>query len=164
MVHSNLPNWAEAVTAVVSVITMIAVLLGVLQIRYVNQQMHRELEMQYLERFWAVMDRRSLGLKLEEAGSTGDQVSREDQAVLREYLALCEDQIELRKLGRVTDHTWGYWREDIRNMCQSETLRAALAREGQDHYPHLRELAGGEQGSQYDPLEMVKLRRLMRGL
>ena len=142
-------------TAIISAITLIAVLLAAVQIRHVNRQMHRDFEMQYLVRFWVLMDRRSKRLRLKGV------ISREDRIVLQDYLSLCEDQIALRGLGRVTDHTWDYWRRDIRRMCLGAPTAAEISRASLASYPQVRHLLADPD---YDPLEQGRISRFWRGL
>lgn len=151
----GLPNWAEALTALLSVFTLVAVILAAIQIRHVNRQMHRELEMQYLLRFWTLMDRRSGRLKAK------GRTSRADRVLLGEYLSLCEDQIQLRELGRVTNHTWRYWSRDIRAMCASDPVNNEVRGADQADYPLLRQLLSDKD---YDPLDTGWVRRLYQGL
>lgn len=155
MFSTVLPNWAEGVTAAASVVTLIAIALAVVQIRHVNRQMHREFEMEYLLRFWQLMDRRSPRLR------AGKRPTREDRLLIADYLELCEDQIALRGLGRVTDHTWGYWRRDIRFMCESTLVARQIARSTVHSLPHLRILLAN---SDYDPCDRGRLWRLWNGL
>jgi hypothetical protein len=103
MISTTLPNWAEVVTAAVSAIALVAVLFALLQISFLNRQIHRELEAKYLERYWLLMDRRSSRFAL------GGPPVRSDRRVIHAYFQLSEDQIALRRLGRVTDHTWQFW-------------------------------------------------------
>lgn len=155
MISETLPNWAEAITAMFSLATLFAVVLAAIQIRHVNRQMHRELEMQYLLRFWVLMDRRSEKFMLK------GTPTRTDKILFQEYLGLCEDQIALRGLGRVTDHTWSYWRQDIRSMCSTEHISHQLTLSGHSGFRHLRGLLADEN---YDPLGKHKLWRLSQGL
>jgi hypothetical protein len=155
MVSQNLPTWAEAVTALTSLLTLLVVGLAAVQIRHVNRQMHRELEMQYLLRFWQLMDRRSRTFRLKM------RTTRDDRVLLQEYLGLCEDQVQLRSFGRVTDHTWVYWKQDIRAMCVSPPVAKELSKSNIEDYPHLRSLLAL---STYDPLTHSRLWRLWNGL
>lgn len=155
MISSVLPNWAEAITAALSVATLLAVVLAAIQVRHVNRQMHRDLEMQYLLRFWTLMDRRSEKFML--AG----RPTRSDRLILREYLGLSEDQSALRSLGRVTDHTWEYWGRDIRAMCASVPVKEEIYRSAHTDYPHLRRLLADKE---YDPLRRGRAWRLWQGL
>lgn len=155
MLSPNLPNWAEALTALLSFATLLAVAIAAVQLRHVNRQMHRELEMQYLLRFWTLMDRRSEKFRLRGI------LTRADKILFQEYLGLSEDQIALRSLGRVTDHTWRYWRQDIRSMCNTEPIRGELLHSPQENFLHLRKLLADEN---YDPLKKNRIWRLTHGL
>jgi hypothetical protein len=155
MFSNTQPNWAEGLTALISLATLLAVLLAMIQIRHINRQMHRELEMQYLLRFWQLMDRQSAGWK------TKGQLNRHDKAVVKDYLTLSEDQIQLRALGRVTDQTWSYWKQDIRAMCGTGPVGNILATSAPLQYAYLRNLLLSES---YDPLTRNRLRRLWDGL
>lgn len=150
-----MPDWAEALSALLSLGTLVAVALAAIQVRHMNQQMHRDFEMQYLTRFWTIMDRRSYRYKV-----TGKE-SRSDHAVIIDYLVLSEDQISLRRLGRVTDHTWSYWRVDMKAMCSTDPVRKVLNSCPSDHFLLVRELLGSVN---YDPLRMSKAKRAWLGL
>ncbi len=155
VVSPQLPNWAEALTALFSVATLVAVGLAAVQIRHINRQMHREFEMQYLLRFWTLTDR--LSDKFKRKGIP----TKADTAVLREYLNLSDDQIALRSLGRVTNHTWEYWRHDIRTMCATGAIREELSKAPVAEYMHVRALLNNEK---YDPLAHGRVWRHLRGL
>lgn len=155
MIGPEPPNWAEALTAIVAAVTLVAILLAAVQIRHVNRQMHRELEMQYLLRFWGLMDRRSEKFRLR------GKLTRSDRLLVQDYLGLCEDQIGLRRLGRVTDHTWSFWRDDIGAMCSSVPIHNEICCAPQGRYPHLRRLLSD---NEYDPLNRGLVWRLWQGL
>ena len=155
VIGSSLPNWAEALTAVVSAAALVAIILAAVQIRHVNRQMHRELEALYLVRYWELMDRRSRRFALR------NKATRADRPLIRDYLALSEDQLGLRALGRVTDHTWTFWSRDIRRQSALEAYQTELTRASVDAYPHLRQLLID---ADYDPLDRGPLWRLSQGL
>lgn len=145
-ISSDLPNWAEALTAILATTTLAAIIFAGIQIAFVRQQMHREFEMQYLLRFWQITDRFSDTYKQLQI------LTNHDRAVILEYLNLSEDQIELRALKRVTNGTWKFWRRDIRTYCQSQHVRGVLELEPTDRYPELRKLIADPN---YDPLSKV---------
>lgn len=153
---STPPHWADTVMAIVSLITLFAVVLAAIQILYVNRQMHRELEVQYLLRFWQLMDKRSEKMRL------GNGLEESDRLVLLDYFSLSDDQIALRALGRVTDHTWSFWSHDIRNFCMSRYVKPVF-NEYKSNYKYLSRLMVN---SSYDPAvtKYGKLKRMWRGL
>lgn len=154
LISEQPPNWAEALAAISSAVTLVAVIIAYVQILNLNRQMHREFEMQYLQRFWKLMDQRSEKFKL-----TG-RPKKSDRTIIREYLVLCEDQVALRALGRVTDHTWNFWRVDIHKLCTSESIYPTYRSTVSD-YPHLQRLIGNPM---YDPLDKNWIQRKLRGL
>lgn len=156
VIGSNLPNWAEVVTALVSALTMLTVGFAVLQVLFLNRQMHRELESLYLERYWALMDRRSSKFAL------GGTPNRADRSVIRAYLQLTEDQLGLRAVGRVTNHTWGFWATDIAAQCSVREYSTELACAPANVYPLVRRLITN--GGKYDPLDRSGLWRVLHGL
>lgn len=150
-----MPNWAEGVTALTSGLAFLAVVLAGVQIRHVSRQMHRDFESHYLLRYWALMDRRSRRFKL------GGRPNRMDGVLIADYLALCEDQLTLRALGRVTDDTYGFWARDIVAQAGQGAYRAFLASAQVTDFPRLRSLLT-QPG--HDPLKQHRLGRLWRGL
>jgi hypothetical protein len=152
----ELPNWAEAVSAVVAALTMLTVIFAVIQVTFLNRQIHRELEALYLQRYWALMDRRS------ERFANRGIPDRKDRSVIRAYLELSEDQLGLRSLGRVTDHTWRFWAKDISTQCQVASYRRELDAADSAEFPKLRALLSN--GDKYDPLGKGRLWRATRGL
>ena len=86
--------------------------------------MHRDLEMLYVQRYWALMDARSVHWVLDR------NPTPEDRVVVRGYLQLCEDEIDLRRLGRVTDNTRGFWDESMLSQLHDPPYLAALNESG----------------------------------
>jgi hypothetical protein len=86
----------------VDAITALAIVFAAWQLLSHSRQMHRELEGLYVQRYWELMDQRSESFIVE-----GDPRPR-DRRVIHAYLQLCEDEIDLRRLGRLTDNTWKF--------------------------------------------------------
>lgn len=143
------PHWADALMALMSILTLGAVGIGVRQIYHVNQQMHREFETQYLLRFWQLMDRRSNAMRAEKG------LTKEDELLLLDYFSLSEDQIALRGLGRVTQDTWNFWRSDIKSFCEKEKIKEVLNNHPES-FPHLNKL---QEQDNYDPLPRFSSKR-----
>ncbi|SLM95669.1 hypothetical protein FM106_10040 [Brachybacterium faecium] len=81
---------------------MLSIVFAVTQIVAQTRQMHRDFEALYVEWYWALMDRRSGEFE------RGGKPRKEDRLVIHQYLQLCEDEIDLRGEGRVTNDTWGF--------------------------------------------------------
>lgn len=154
MFNGESPNWAEGLTAIFSMATLFAVVLAALQIRQVNKQMHREFEMQYLHRFWQLYDAMSDELKM------GKGYTTRDRTLAQDYFTLCEDQIGLRKIGRVTDQTWGFWKKDMRRFCEADFFSREFSK-CSGKYPKLFRVRGDDG---YDPLQRSRVKRYFRGL
>ena len=154
--NSNLPNWAEVVSAYVSVAAVLAVVFAAIQVMYLNRQIHRELESLYLQRYWDLMDRRSARFGL------GGGPNRADKVVIHAYLQLSNDQLGLRSVGRVTNHTWSFWARDITSQCRMSAYADQLRLSALDDYPRVRALLLN--GEAYDPLSRGSLWRVFHGL
>ena len=81
--------------------------------------------MLYVQRYWCLMDKLSLSAL---RGTPSSEVDDEDEKVVRAYLRLCEDQLELRKQGWLTNATWCLWSagmEQQLNRWPFRTVRSA---------------------------------------
>lgn len=128
MTWGTVPEW---ISAVATIAALTAILMAVTQMRLQSQQMHRELESQYTQRFWTLWDSRPLTF-LET-----NIISPSDRPWIESYLALCNDQVELRERGRVTDGTWDYWARDIARFFHTYD---SLVTEAKDGYPSLQRM------------------------
>lgn len=153
---SSAPNWVEIASLVVSAITAITIGLAALQLIFHGRQIHREFENHYVERYWNLMDRRSKGFALEYKPKERDHI------VVRGYLQLCEDETDLRRLGRVTDATWKYWSGSIVDQCSEPAYRAELELVNHLQYPGVRQLL--ESSGKMDPLKRRWIWRWTHGL
>lgn len=102
------------------------------------------------------MDRRSDALEFR------GRTNKSNRQVVRAYLQLCEDQVDLRRLGRVTDSTWRFWRQAILDQCAERPYRVELSRSSPEMYSRLRDLIAT--GDNYDPLHRRHWGRWRRGL
>jgi hypothetical protein len=141
---------------VLQVATLIAVVVAAWQLLFHSRQMHREFEALYIARYWELMDRRSIRWVV--AG----RHSRPDIVVAKGYLQLCEDEIDCRRIGRVTDSTWDFWRTAIISQASDPCYRVVLGSTPVGDYPLLRELI--RVGPTYDPLPHRWLWRKAHGL
>lgn len=157
----TIPEW---ITALFAGLALLAVLAAVGQLRLHNRQLHRELESQYLQRFWNVWDARTS--KFKRTGKIRDAGS----AWVQDYLTLSNDQVELRQRGRVTDNTWDFWARDIIRFCHAYP---ELVDEANRNYPALSHLLShpgaihatvNQKVQVYDPLEWSRNKRRMQGL
>ncbi|GAA1941716.1 hypothetical protein GCM10009775_36860 [Microbacterium aoyamense] len=141
---------------ILQVATLVAVIVAAWQLLFHSRQMHREFESLYIARYWELMDRRSFRW----VSSGGPR--RADIVVIKGYLQLCEDEIDCRRIGRVTDSTWKFWRAAILSQAGGDHYRHVLDVSPKDDYPLVRELL--HSGSSYDPLPRSWFWRKTHGL
>lgn len=147
---------AEWWSVILQAITVFAVAFAAFQLMFHSRQMHRDLEMAYVERYWSLMDERSLEFVWSQ------QVSEPDRVVIFKYLQLCEDELDLRMIARVTDNTWGFWSQSMHSQIKAAPYQDVLRALDSTLFPHVRRLV--EAGPQYDPLQKSTWWRRMRGL
>lgn len=163
----------------------VPILLGVLALVVAWRQLRaslyvrrREFEDIYVQRYWDISDRLDLDLrvgafqggdlhKYRESGDHEDQLK-----AMWDYLALCEDQIDLRKGGNVTDEAWEVWSTSISGTVNrypfaaffdliDELLDEADVAEGDRPWEHLREYRRSRVLS--DPFTMNQFWRYVTG-
>jgi hypothetical protein len=66
----------------------------------------RQFESMYVERYWKILDQ--LSLKAIKALPTG-RIGRADEKAIRSYILLCEDELQMRKNGYVSDSAYYAW-------------------------------------------------------
>ncbi|WP_207346456.1 hypothetical protein [Arthrobacter sp. E3] len=113
----------EAVSAVASALTALAVSFAIMQLVTARKQRHLEFELVYIQRYRALIDELSFDI--------GSEVEIEvlnprDRKLSLQYLRLCEDQLDVRKRKFVTDETWEIWREGIRLQIGRQPFLALM--------------------------------------
>jgi hypothetical protein len=144
----------SALSLIVQTITLIAIVIGGWQLLVQNRQIHRDFESMYVQRYWTIMDRRSRTWTLE------GQYDSEDRVIARQYLLLCEDEIDLRARGRITDATWAFWGDAILTQATAAPYAAELTSSAPDEYLGLRAFLE----SKGDPLHHQLFWRRSHGL
>ncbi|MBK5237488.1 MAG: hypothetical protein JJE28_00050 [Actinomycetales bacterium] len=90
-----------------------------------------------------------------------------DHSLVQDYLQLCEDEIDLRKLGRVTDNTWEFWATAIVSQSQDWPYGDELNQSNLHTFPSLRTLLAAHENSDsmaMDPLKRNWIWRKSHGL
>lgn len=118
---------------VATVITALAVVLALLSFVGEKQQRHREFENLYVQRYWSLLDSMSDAFRL-----TSQVTESHDLRVADDYLRLCEDQIDIRRMGLVTHKTWSFWGPSILEAIHSAPYEDLLAAAGSSAFPGLR--------------------------
>lgn len=146
----------EVFSAIVQAFTALAIIFAAWQLMFHSRQMHRDFELLYVQRYWELMDRRSPEFALE------CEPTPDDRLVIRAYLQLCEDEVDLRRLGRVTDNTWKFWSRSIVEQASAPAYAEELKRVGADRYSLVRRLMASR--AAHDPLGRSWLWRKVHGL
>ena len=156
----------------VSEIALVVTALGVLGVMVGLRQSYRErlrqFESLYVQRYWKILDQ--LSLEVVKASPTAD-AGREDEKAIRNYILLCEDELQMRRNGYISDSTYRVWADGMRDQLGQPMFKeiwAQVKEEAKDHqtfpYEHLRQLLNESTTNAGDPLTMSSLRRKIRGL
>ncbi|MFF8772460.1 hypothetical protein [Kitasatospora sp. NPDC015120] len=150
---------------VASVATLVTVVVAVLSLRQIQRQRIRAFEDFYVARYWKLMDDLSLAVLRTRPTAGPVPLSEGDERVLRGYLVLCEDELELRAAGWISDRTWRIWSEAMRSQLAWQPVRQIWEKIGQgtgSGRPFHR-LHRFQQGH-HDPVELRRPGRILRGL
>lgn len=128
----TLSDWADVAT----IVTAGAVIVAILSFIGDRSQRHREFESLYVQRYWAIQDRQSADVRL----GLKRRLRKADRALALDYLRLCEDELEIRKLGLVTNRTWKVWSDAIESGIATPLSQQLLA-ERPSEFEYVREFA-----------------------
>ena len=158
---------------VISLIVAIFGLMGLLfSLRQSNRARLRQFEEKYVERYWSILD----GLSLDALKLSGREVGQDDEKVIRKYINLCEDELQIRKNGYISDATYEEWADGMIGQFKQpmfkevwEHVQAEEAHNEPGAFPYAnlrRLLQDGEfrSGSPVDPLRMRAPVKAIRGL
>jgi hypothetical protein len=143
-----LPNLANAATAIGGV----AIVLAFFPLLQARKQRLRDAEQWYVERYWAIQDRIEVG---DVDGRLKKLPTEKD---IYDELRLCEDELDLRGNGLITNPTWRVWSASISAVSQDSAKMAVLDRA--DEMGLLRDYL--QTGT--DPIRVGWLTALVRGL
>lgn len=128
----------------------------------------RQFEEMYVERYWKILDQLSLDA-LRASGPA--EVGPEDEKAIRNYIFLCEDELQLRGGGYISDGTYNVWAQAIRDQLSQPMFKkiwAQVEEEAKEDrafpYEYLRRFMDGKDTEAVDPLAMSFPRRWLRGL
>lgn len=147
----------EYAQVIIEALTFLAISFAVLQLVGDRTQRHREFENLYVQRYWTILDDMSDAFYLH--ASQAAQETESDKRLIVAYLRLCEDEIDIRRQGFVTDRTWAIWADGICTQLEEEPYKRAF-KEIQSDLPSLsRFLVTGS-----DPLLWSRVKRWWSGL
>jgi hypothetical protein len=149
-------------------IALVFTAIGVLGATFGVWQSYRariaQFEEKYVHRYWQLLDQLSLdalrGRVAEPAG-----MCEGDEKAIRSYFYLCEDELEMRKNGYISDATCGLWSTSIKQQLEQAMFAKVWAQlqQGEASFPfdNLGKLIDTRN---YDPLTLPTVARITRGL
>lgn len=132
----------------------------------------RQFEEKYVERYWSILD----DLSLPALRVSDQEPNADEEKAIRKYIFLCEDELQMRKNGYISDSTYEEWADGMRNQLAQPMFKKVWEwiqngggpREvGAFPYENLRNLLEAQyymSGTSGDPLKKHALARMIRGL
>ncbi|WP_426516749.1 hypothetical protein ACPPVQ_18785 [Diaminobutyricibacter sp. McL0618] len=148
-------GWGIA-SSLASVVTALAVVFAVGQLRVARQQSHRDFENLYVRRYWDLLDQFSDQATLDKDLSSWGS---DDLTIALNYIRLCEDEVDMRRLGRITNSTWAFWGPAI-SQAMTEPAYVALRIAHPAQFASLREFLS----SRHDPFTKSRIGAWLGGL
>jgi hypothetical protein len=165
-----------------NIFSFVVAIIGVAGLLFSLRQAYRarlrQFEEKYVERYWFILDGLSLA-----ALSISDQLpDHDDEKTIRKYIFLCEDELQMRKNGYISDETYYEWADGMLEQFEQPMFKEVWDRiqdEANRHkrgvfaYENLRNLfnAKTEKGTwniealgRADPLKQLATVRTIRGL
>lgn len=150
------------------IITALGVLFVLVGLRQSYRERLRQFEAMYIERYWKILDQLSLNAV---QGTGPASINAEDERAIRSYILLCEDELQMRSNGYISDSTYAVWAEGMRCQLRQPMFRTIWQRvkqeaEDQQNFPYenLRSLEREDDSHGADPLSMRHWQRRLRGL
>lgn len=149
----------EALTAIASLLTAIAIVFAFSQLLTARKQRHREFELVYVQRYWQIIDGLSFDISTE---VSMESLQPHDLRLCMQYLRLCEDELDLRKRQFITDETWEIWAPGIAWQLNRQPFAQLKDTEVAHAFELLPNFIGESEIS--DPLIMNRFSRWWSGL
>lgn len=139
----------------------------------------REFEDIYVQRYWSISDRIPLNFRIglkdrSDVVAYLEGIDEKTKTALWDYLALCEDEIDLRIKGQITDETWDIWGPTIQGTMGAYPYKEILhhfeeemAKQGLSQaempFSNLRALASMPTNECYDPYRRNNFAKWLSG-
>lgn len=165
-----------------NILSFIVAVIGVIGLLFSLRQAYRarlrQFEEKYVERYWSILD----GLSLAALSISDRSLDHDDEVTIRKYIFLCEDELQLRKNGYISDATYYEWADGMLEQFRQPMFTEVWDRiqdKGNQHkrgafaYENLRCLLDAVAGKdtwdredlkQVDPLKRPAAVRTIRGL
>lgn len=137
------------ITDVSLVVTAVGVLGAWFSLRQSYHDRLHQLESRYVDRYWKITEQLTLDA-LRATRQTPDHevnVNPEDEKAIRSYIILCEDEIEQRANGYITDTTYSEWIEGIHQQFSNNPMFSKVWGDTKSEltfpYVYMEQLLGG---------------------
>ncbi|MGI0522166.1 hypothetical protein ABY45_16465 [Microbacterium maritypicum] len=148
-------TWLVNLANIATVFTGIAVLFAVVPYFQGRRQRMQDANNWYVERYWQLQDRKTPSKDAD--GTVRVIVPFE---VKYAELRLCEDELDARADGRVTNDSWELWSKSILALRTDSDANEIIAATSTDELVRLRAYLADEE----DPIRMGAWSRFWRGL
>jgi hypothetical protein len=145
---------AETINIIFQSITLLAVFAAVWQLFLRSKKMHRDTEMIFVQRYWLIMDRKSPQFVIKGKPTASDELN------MLQYLRLCEDEVDHRRLGKIPRDTWMPWQEAMREQ-PAEPHYANVLEKTYPQFPGVRTVLASS--ADYDPHPQNRFIQFLRG-
>lgn len=148
-------EWLAIAADGATVVTGVAVVFALVQFFQTRKQRCRDADQWYVDRYWFLQDQKSAKWQM-----NGTLRSVVPLRVLHAELRLCEDELDARANGWVTNGSWAIWSPSILAFSKDQRAMAVLRGLPKEELTRLRAFISDEQ----DPQEIGILRQLWRGI
>jgi hypothetical protein len=156
-----------------SVATLVVAILGFIGVLFALRQTYlarlRQFEAKYVQRYWAILD----GLSLPALSLADRDADEDDKKAIRKYIFLCEDELQMRKNGYISDSTYHEWADGMLSQFKQpmfgkvwKEVRGEWDSKERGSFPYklLRDLLDHDDIKRGDPNKMLTATRVVRGL
>lgn len=143
---------------VVGIATLIAVCVAVFQLAQVRKQRARAFEDAFVHRYWQINDR----LTWESHVRMDGPVDPRDKLAAVAFFDLVENELEMRRVGWISDDTWSFWASDTVSQLSAWPHRevwSEVIRARPDAYPGILRMLDSPTPTGFDPCEIPNWRR-----
>jgi hypothetical protein len=156
----------ELIADIALFITAASLIGALFELRQNYRQRQRQFEEMYVQRYWSIID--DCSLEAMSSHPSKDPTDSDEKAI-RAYIRLCEDELQVRAEGWISDGTYRMWGKSIRMLMRLPMFAQAWQRVNKESifpYQHMDRLlsAHNDDDAPYDPCRMGLLRRWLRGL
>lgn len=143
------------------------VVIAVLQSRQAKRQRVRDFELAYIQRYWQIYDRLALLIPERSRVECSTPLDDAQYSACVSYIDLCEDELDVRAAGWVSDSTWKLWTASIEDVFNDEILASVWKEVSSSSGRYSRLRAAKRQphtDKLKDPCEVPRAAKWLRGL